>query len=59
MEFSYETETEELPIMQVMNQLAFKDGEQAKIFDANFISTYNIEKKEFEYYIQRLIGLEI
>ncbi len=42
-----------------MNSLAFKESEQAKIFDANFISMYNKEKKEFEYYIQRLIGLEI
>ena len=45
--------------MQVMNQMAFKEGEQAKIFDANFISMYNKDKNEFEYYIQRLIGMEI
>jgi hypothetical protein len=51
LEFTYETETEELPIMQVMNQMAFKEGEQARIFDANFISMYNKDKNEFEYYI--------
>jgi len=34
-----------------MNQMAFKEGEQAKIFDANFISMYNKDKNEFEYYI--------
>jgi hypothetical protein len=59
LEFVYETETEELPIMQVMNNLAFEEGEQGKVLDANFISMYNQDKKEFEYFIQRLVGLEI
>jgi len=45
--------------MQVMNNLAFEESEQGKILDANFISMYNQDKKEFEYYIQRLVGLEI
>jgi len=27
--------------------------------DANFISIYNPDKKDFDYFIQRLIGIEI
>ncbi len=42
-----------------MNSLAFEDGEQGRNFDANFISTYNKDKKQFEYFVQRLIGQEI
>lgn len=56
LEFCYETESDELPLMQVMNNLAFEASEQGRKFDANFISVYNPEKKEFEYYVQRLIG---
>jgi hypothetical protein len=59
MEFVYETESEELPIMQVMNSLAFSQDKQGKLLDANFISIWNTDKKEFEYYVQRLIGIEI
>jgi hypothetical protein len=59
MEFVYETLSEELPLMQVMNSLAFQESSQAKKLDANFISVYNTEKKEFEYYVQRMLGVHI
>jgi hypothetical protein len=45
--------------MQVMNSLAFQESTQAKKLDANFISVYNTEKKEFEYYVQRMLGVHI
>jgi len=59
MEFRYDSEDCELPLMQVMNSLAFESGEKGRKFDANFISIFNKEKNEFEYYIQRLCGKEI
>ena len=42
-----------------MNGIAFEESYQGKKFDANFISVYNKEKDEYEYYIQRLIGINI
>jgi hypothetical protein len=59
LEFIYETDSAELPLMHVMNTLAFEQSMQSKILDANFISMYNADKKDFEYYIQRLVGIEI
>jgi hypothetical protein len=59
MEFQYETEEDELPLMQVMNYIAFDQGEKGRKFDANFISILNPERKEFEYFIQRLAGKEM
>ena len=58
-EFSYQTENDELPIMQIMNGVAFDEGEKGTKFDANFIALMNKEKDEFEYYVQRLIGVGI
>ena len=45
--------------MVVMNALAFDLGEKGRKFDANFISIFNKDRNEFEYYIQRLCGKEI
>lgn len=59
MEFHFEFEDEELPLIQVMNAIAFDPGEKGRKFDANFISVFNEERKEFEYFIQRLTGKEI
>ena len=41
-----------------MNLLAF-DKEQCEAIDANFISIYNSEEGDFEYYVQRIIGIGI
>ncbi len=49
--FSYETENDELPIMQILNGIAFDDSEKGEKFDANFISLLNSNRNEFEYFI--------
>ena len=41
-----------------MNLLAF-DQEQGEAFDANFISIYNEDEEDFEYYVQRITGIGI
>lgn len=51
LEFRFETPENELPLMQIMNYLAFDTGEKGRKFDANFISVYIKERNEFEYYI--------
>ena len=42
--------------MQIMNGIAFDEGEKGNKFDANFLSLYNEKKFEFEYFVQRLMG---
>lgn len=49
--FTYETENDELPIMQILNGIAFDDSEKGEKFDGNFISLLNPNRNEFEYYI--------
>ena len=49
--FTYETENDELPIMQIMNAIAFEESEKGAKFDGNFIALLNDERKEFEYYV--------
>jgi hypothetical protein len=39
--FSYDTDFLELPLIFVMNSLAFDTGEKGRKFDANFISIIN------------------
>jgi hypothetical protein len=56
--FSCYTESDELPLMQIMNAVAFDDEKGSK-FDGNFISVLNEDKTDFEYYVQRLLGIEI
>ena len=41
-----------------MNLISF-DGQQESQLDANFISQYNKEKEEFDYYVQRLVGVDM
>ena len=48
----------ELTLPQVMNLLAF-DKDQSDTFDANFISIYNEEDEDFDYYVQRIMGIGI
>ena len=48
-----------MPLMQVMNGIAFEEGDKGEKFNANFISILNKESEEFEYYIQRLLGKDI
>lgn len=49
----------DLPLTQIMNYMAFEQGERGRKFDANFISVFNPDRNEFEYFIQRLGGKEI
>jgi hypothetical protein len=56
--FEVELEYDELPLSRVMNTLSFHES-QGEQFDANFISVYNKAQDLFEYYVQRLIGVEI
>lgn len=56
--FDVEMDFDELPLSRVMNSLCF-DETQGGRFDANFISLYNDGADVFEYYVQRLIGVEI
>ena len=44
--------------MQIMNGIAFDEGEKGNKFDANFIAM-PVGKESFEYYVQRLLGQAI
>lgn len=57
--FSYQTENDELPIMMILNGIAFDEGEKGEKFDGNFITVMNNRTGEFEYYIERLMGVTI
>ena len=41
-----------------MNLLAF-DSEKGEDFDANFISIFNHREDDFDYFVQRIIGVGI
>ena len=41
-----------------MNLLAFDSPNEGQI-DANFISKFNKKEDEFDYYVQRLLGVDI
>ena len=56
--FSYHTENDEMPIMQAMNAFAF-DEDKGEKMDGNFISLYNEKRGDFDYYVQRLLGVGI
>lgn len=45
-----------LHIVDLMNFI-FYDKSQAPIFDANFISIYNKDRSDFDYFVQRLMGV--
>ena len=40
-----------------MNGIAFDETEKGNKFDANFIALMNEKKGDFDYYVQRLMGL--
>jgi len=42
-----------------MNGIAFDESEKGQKFDGNFITVLNKDKDEFEYYVQRLLGVGI
>jgi len=44
--------------MNLMNSLAF-DSDNATIIDANFISRYNSQEREFDYYAEKLLGISM
>ncbi len=44
-----------MPIVDLMNCI-FYDKSQSGLLDANFISIYNKQKGDFDYYVQRLVG---
>ena len=48
----------ELTLAHVMNLISF-DREQGDDFDANFCSSYNAERDEIDYYVQRLVSIEM
>ena len=41
-----------------MNLLAF-DPDDGGVFDANFISIYNYQEEDFDYFVQRMVGVGI
>ena len=48
----------EMIFTSLMNLLAFDSPSEGQI-DANFISRYNEQEKDFDYYVQRLLGIDI
>lgn len=42
-----------------MNGIAFDESEKGTKFDANFIAVMNKDRGEFDYFVQRLLGVEI
>ena len=54
----FEGSSDEMLMTEVINSVFFSK-EYSNEIDANFITFYNPEKNEFNYYIQRLIGYEI
>ena len=59
LEFRNESEEYEMPLVAIMNIMAFEQGQKGRKFDANFISVFNDKRGEFDYFIQRLAGREI
>jgi len=43
--------------IDLMNQVSF--GVEAEKIDANFISIYNPNEDDFDYYVERLVGVPI
>ena len=42
----------------LMNSVAFDQKSEMQV-DANFISKYNDSQQDFDYYVQRLLGIEM
>lgn len=47
-----------MPLSTLMNFLLF-DPAQSSAFNANFISIYSNELKRYQYFIERLVGIQI
>ena len=45
--------------MQIMNGIAFEESDKGNKFDANFIALMNSERGDYEYFVQRLMGVAI
>ena len=45
-------------MMQVMNAFAFDEDKGEKV-DGNFISLFNEKRGDFDYYVQRLLGVAV
>lgn len=57
-EFPYPSECREMLLPTLMNSLAF-ESEHENMLDANFISRYNSATEDFDYFVQRLMGVEM
>jgi hypothetical protein len=55
---TYDGNSEFILISELMNNLFFASRYSEEI-DANFISMYDKKKEEFEYFIQRIAGIEM
>ena len=40
-----------MPLVAIMNIMAFEQGQKGRKFDANFISVFNDKRGEFDYFI--------
>jgi hypothetical protein len=54
----YDGKSEFILISELMNNLFF-NGKYTEEMDANFISMFDKKKQDFEYFIQRLAGIEM
>jgi hypothetical protein len=57
-EFSYKSEFNEILLTALMNILAF-DADVGTKLDANFISIFNPSKNDFDYFVERLLGISL
>jgi len=51
LEFKYDAIEDQLPLVTIMNSLAFEGGERGRKFDANFASRIDPKRGEFEYFV--------
>lgn len=55
--FSFKDDYDEVPLTRLMNRLCFASRDKEKL-DANFLVFYNDQTDDFDYYIDRLLGVE-
>ena len=58
LEFYARTDEPELTLGHVMNWITF-DADQGFLFDASFMSRYNAAKDDIDYYVYRLLSIEV
>ena len=56
--FAFKSELNQMLLSDLMNHVAF-DKNMEDIFDANFISIYDETVDDFNYYVEKLIGIHI